>query len=288
MKKNKNNLISTDMRLRFGTSGVPLSSKKSDTISGIKRVRELGLEHMEMGWVHGVRIKEKTAKEIKKVAEGENVTLTVHAPYYINLNAVEPNKRAASRKRIVDSCVMGQICGAESVCFHAAFYLRKNPEKVFDQVLEEMKKIEEELVIKGVDKVWMAPELTGKATQFGDMDELIALSQSLNQTRLCVDFAHYFARYIGSRNSYDEFTSLIKMIKNQLDAKYIQDLHIHFSGIEYGEKGERRHLDLIDSEFNWKALLKALKDEEVGGYMVCEGPNLEKDALKAMEYFNNL
>ncbi|MBU0647945.1 TIM barrel protein, partial [Patescibacteria group bacterium] len=253
-----------------------------------KRIRELGLDHMEIEWVHGVRLKEDKASEIRKVAEDNDVSLTVHGPYYVNLNANDPKKRAASRQRIVDSCVLGQIAGAKSVCFHAAFYLGQTKEQVFDQVLSEMMKIEEEVKKRGADKIWISPELTGKPSQFGDLQEILALAKNLDQTRICLDFAHFFARYAGAKYNYQEFKDVLLEIKKELGKELLENLHIHYSGIEYSGKGERRHLDLDKSNFNYKAMLKALKDEKVGGYMVCEGPNLEIDALKAKEYYEKL
>lgn len=275
-------------KLRFGTGGVPLSSKNSDTISGLRRLAELGLEHMEMEWVHGVRLSEQKAIEIGEVAKEMGISLTVHAPYYVNLNAVDPKKREASRKRIIDSCRMGSLAGVRSVCFHAAYYLGQEQVMVFDRVLSEMMIIEEELEKEGISKIWLAPEFTGKTTQFGDLDELIALVKELKYTRLCIDFAHYFARYAGQKNSRMEFLNVIKMIRKELGEEVINNLHIHYSGIEYSAKGERKHLDLEDSHFNWRALLEVLKEENVGGYMVCEGPHLEDDAKKAKEYYDSL
>lgn len=275
-------------KLRFGTGGVPLSATSRDTVAGLQRLKELGLEHMEMEWVHGVRLSENRAREFGQVAADLEITLTVHAPYYINLNAVEPDKRAASRKRIVDSCRLGQEAGVKSVCFHPAFYLGQETEQVFDRVLREMMMIEEELKNEGINDVWLAPELTGKPTQFGDLDELIALATQLKQTRICVDFAHYFARYAGKKNSKKDFSSAIQKIRKELGQEVVDNLHVHYSGIEYSAKGERNHLDLEESHFNWKGLLEVLHEEKVGGYMVCEGPHLEDDAMKARDYYNGL
>ncbi|MFA4931211.1 MAG: TIM barrel protein [Patescibacteria group bacterium] len=273
--------------LCFGTGGVPLSAAPRDTIAGLERLSELGLNHMEVEWVHGVRLSEEKAREIGSKAQELNISLTAHGPYYINLNAIEPDKRKASRQRIIDSCRLGQMAGVRSVCFHAAFYLGQEPTQVFDRVLTEMLQIEDELAKEGIDKIWLAPELTGKPTQFGDLEELIMLAKTLNRTRLCIDFAHYFARYAGKRNSKDEFRRVVDRVRKELGIEVVNNMHIHYSGIEYSAKGERHHLDLDESHFNWKGLLEVLAEEKVGGYMVCEGPHLEYDALKAKQYYDN-
>lgn len=281
-------MAKTSKKLLFGTGGVPLSAKSRDTIDGINRIKELGLDFMEMEFVHGVKMSETKAKEVGAYAKKLGILLTIHGPYYINLNAIEPEKRAASRKRIIDSCRIGELAGAKSVCFHAAFKLGQAQTQVFDRVLQEMLKVEEFLQKDAVNKIWLAPEFTGKETQFGDLEELIALAKSLEKTRLCIDFAHFFARYAGKKNSFEEFSQLIKSVSRELGEKVIENLHMHFSGINYSAKGERNHLILDESHFNWQAMLKALKAEGVGGYLVCESPNLEEDALKAKEYYESL
>jgi deoxyribonuclease-4 len=274
--------------LRFGTGGVPLSAKSRDSIDGLKRLKELGLDHMELEFVHGVRMSEEKAELIGQTAKELGISLTVHGPYYINLNSPEPEKRRASITRIVDSCRIGALAGVKSVCFHAAFNLNQQPEQVFENVLVEMMEIEAILEKEKIDNLFLAPETTGKPTQFGDIDELLLLAKELKQTRVCVDFAHYFARNAGVYNSYEEFLELIKKIRHELGEEALSDLHIHYSGIAYGAKGEKNHLGLLDSEFNWKKMLKALKHMNVGGYMVCESPNLEEDALLAKEYYDSI
>lgn len=265
-----------------------MSADSRDTLAGIKRINELGLDHLEIEFVHGVRMGREKAQEVGELAKDLGVTLTIHGPYYINLNALDPKKRSASRLRIIDSCLVGQILGAKSVCFHAAFNLGQSSEQVFETVLSEMLLIEEELAKNEINDLWLAPEITGKPTQFGSLEELLALAKNLERTRICVDFAHYFARESGKKNSYDDFKNLLTEVKKELRSEAMKELHIHFSGIEYSAKGERNHLELSQSHFNWQAMFKVLKDEEVGGYVVCESPILEEDVLKAKEYYDKL
>ena len=78
--------------LHFGTSGVPHSAKRNDSISGVKRIRELGLDAMELEFVQGVRLPAKDADVINGLQEELGVKLTAHGPYWINLNAEEAYK----------------------------------------------------------------------------------------------------------------------------------------------------------------------------------------------------
>jgi len=126
--------------------------------------------------------------------------------------------------------------------------------------------------------VVLRPETTGKPTQFGELDELLQLSSELDNVLPCVDFSHIHARY-RRYNSYEEFCEILEKIEKTLGKEALKDMHMHVSGIDYGLKGEKSHLNLNESDFRYKELLKALKDFGVEGILICESPNLEEDAL---------
>ncbi len=127
----------------------------------------------------------------------------------------------------------------------------------------------------------------GKASQFGDIDEVINLSTELEGVAPCIDFAHWHAR-TGAFNSYPEFVSILFKIKERLGDKALQNIHIHFAGINYGKKGEIKHLDLKESDFQYIELLQALKNYEAEGLVICESPNLEEDALLLQATYSKL
>ena len=263
-------------KLRFGTAGIPTCTK-GDTIQGIKDVRSLNLDSMELEFVHSINIKEEKAIEVKKTAEKNNIKLTCHAPYFINLNSAEKPKIHASIARIVNSAKITSLCGGYSVCFHAGFYQGQDPKKVYEKIKENMKEIVKQ-VKEFDDKIWIRPEISGKIAQFGDLKELINLSQDVEQVLPCVDFSHLFARTLGKNNTYEEFNFILEEIE-KLKKEALNNMHIHVSGIEYGDKGEKHHLILEESKFNYKDLMKALKEFKVKGCLTCESPNIEQDAI---------
>jgi len=264
--------------LLFGPAGIPLSAKNRSSIEGIKKVKELGLGCMELEFVRGVKMTKPTAKLVEEARKKQGIELTAHGPYYINLNSDDNVKRAASRTRILQTARIGWLCGANSITFHAAYYGKQEPKKVYEVVKEELKEILKTLKNEG-NKVWIRPELTGKPTQFGDLQELIKLSQELEQVMPCVDFAHYHARYNGKYNTYKEFADVLGQIEKGLGKEALNNMHIHISGIEYSQKGERNHLNLENSGMNYKELVKAWKDYKIKGFVISESPNLEGDAL---------
>ncbi len=274
-------------KLLFGPAGVPISSPKADTESGIKQVHRLGLECMELEFVQSVRMKPEKAQKVREIAQKLNIKLTVHAPYYINLNSKDKDKLIASKKRLLDAARIGSLAGAQSVVFHPAFYQKEEPQKVYQRVKEGILEVMETLHKEGIE-IEIRPETTGKPTQFGTVEEIVRLSQEIEGVLPCVDFAHLHARNNGGVNTYEEFVQVLEFIERELGNDVLKNMHIHLSGINYGPKGERNHLNLKDSDMNFKDLLRALKDKGVAGFVISESPNLEEDALILKEIYHSL
>jgi len=241
---------------------------------------------MEVEFVQGVRMGEKQARLVGELASRMGVRLTAHAPYFINLNAKEPEKMAASRQRLLQSARIGYLCGVRDVAFPAAFYMGDPPAKVYPIVKRQLEEVIAELMAEG-NPVRLRPELTGKGSQFGDIEELLALSAEVEGVAPCIDFAHYHAR-TGGFNSYDEFAALLRQVEGRLGRRALEDMHIHLSGIHYGKQGEIKHLNLQESDLNYRELLQALKDLGAEGVVICESPNLEGDALLLQETYRAL
>jgi len=270
--------------LLFGTAGAPHSAATKTTIDGIRRIAELGLGCMEIEFVKGVRMGEAGAHLVAEAADEEGVKLTAHAPYYMNFNAHELEKIRASQNRLLQTAHIGSICGAGSIAFHTAFYLGDPPEKAYDTVKKYLTEVLVQLEREN-NRVWMRPEIMGKPSQFGTIEEALNLSAELERVAPCIDFAHWHAR-TGEYNSYPEFASIFEQVKQRLGRAALDDMHIHLSGIYYGKKGELRHLNLKESDLQYAQLLKVLKDYGAGGTVICESPNLEEDALLLQATYN--
>ena|SRR3989338_6898320 len=272
-------------KLHFGTGGIPLSTPAPTTLAGISHARKLGLDAMELEFVHSVNLNDGTAAEVYSSVSKNPFILTCHGSYYINLNAKEPQKRGASRSRILQAANMARKAGAWSLTFHPAFYLGMEKESVYAVVKEQLGKVIAELLENG-NKIWIRPETTGKPVQFGELKEIIRLSNDLEQVMPCIDFAHLHARTDGKNNSTEEFRAILSEVEKGLGKDGLNNMHIHMSGIEYSEKGEKNHLELEDSDFNFKGLIEVWKEFNIKGTVVCESPNLEKDALMMKEEFS--
>ncbi|MCA9379772.1 TIM barrel protein [Candidatus Dojkabacteria bacterium] len=314
-------------KLNIGVGGVPLTSEKNNSISGIERVKELNLDLMEIEFVHGVKMTEESAKKVNEARKSAEIELTIHGPYYINLASDDNRKFYGSIKYITDSIYIGGLCGARSVTFHPAFYQKKEKGEVYSQVKSAFEKIFKEFEKDkfkdhpvNLREICIAPELTGKPTQFGDIEELVKLADELKEfnLKLCIDFAHKYARSNGEFNGYEKFDEILSLVEKYLGKEFLNQLHMHVSAINYGDKGEKNHLTFLqsveeynsegimiegldsefkkleekgktfDSGFKWRELLQVLKDKKVGGFLVCESPILEYDALLLKQTYDNL
>lgn len=263
--------------LLFGTGGTPRSTKGQSSISGIKRVRELSLDCMELEFVQGVRMRERGAQNVLETSLKENVSLSVHAPYYINLNSYDEEKLKASLERIYQATRIGSLCGAESIVFHPAFYQQSSKEDTYKKVSGALEKLTGQLRDEGINAI-LRPETMGKPTQFGTLDEVLALSAEIEGVMPCLDFCHMHARE-GKKNSYPEFKEILSRVEEALGKEGILNMHMHVSGVEYDKNGEKRHLNLKDSDFNYPELMKVLKEFKAKGRIILESPVLEQDAL---------
>ena len=273
-------------KLCFGTAGAPRNPTNLSTVDGIKRIAELSLDCLEIEFVQGVRMSKETAKQVSVVAGNRNIRLSVHAPYFINLNAREAEKIQASQLRLIQSARAASLCGAGDVVFHAAYYMGASPEQTYAIVKKYFLEVIDQLTKEKIS-VNLRPEIMGKLSQFGTLDELLNLSAETNGVAPCIDFAHWRAR-TGKNNSYEEFCGILAKIEKRLGKSVLGNLHIHVAGIAFGNKGELNHLNLDDSDFKYEELLRALNDYKVGGILICESPNLEDDARLLQSNYINL
>ena len=261
-------------RLRFGPAGIPKSAKKRNLIEGIKKVRELGLDAMEIEFVRGIWLTEEKAKEAGRVARELDVLLTAHAPYYINLAAREEEKRKRSIEYIVKSAKVLHAAGGWSVVFHPGWYMKKAPSTVYEIIKRSLAEVIERVKSLGID-VWIRPETMELKSKFGSLDEVIRLSQEFDLVLPCIDFAHL--RYREGWNSKEEFRAVLEKLEKELGRYALDNMHIHVSGIKLDRHGT--HLNLLESDMRWKELIEVLKEFNVKGVLISESPNLEEDGL---------
>lgn len=269
---------------RFGTVGAPISTPKKPggSVGAVLHTAELGLGALELGWVRAVRVSEETCAAIRAAGEQADVLLSVHAPYFINLNA-DAEEWLKSRQRLMDAAHYGNLAGATEIIFHPGSYFGKTPEEVLPIAIERLAGCAQELRASG-NPVTLRPETMGKSAMLGSLEDTLGMSQAIEGVQPCLDFAHLHARAgDGTVNSYDEWARILQAYGDALGAAALKNLSCHLSGIEYTAKGEKNHLPILESDFDLDALFEALHAFGCGGRLLCESPVMEEDALLFQE-----
>ncbi len=270
-------------QLLFGISGLPIFSglKKMNYAAGIEYIKSIGLDAMELMFVRSVNVTDNNKDLILKAKQENGIYLSAHGPYYINLNSDETEKQKLSMERIRKAAAGLSKVKGRSLVFHPGFYMSSSREEAYNTIKENLLKLPRE----GVD---YRLETTGKGSQFGTLKELVSLCRDVASCKLCIDFSHIHARENGSLRGYDDFAKILQYVLDELGRSALDDMHIHISGIHYSEKGEKNHLPLQESDFKYIECLQALKDFNVKGCVISEGPLIEKDALLLKNTYEKL
>ncbi len=256
------------MNIKFGTAGL---GPVKEAISNLEEYHNLGLKACEIAFTYGIYIKENESEVIKQAAKRLDINLSIHAPYWINLNSAEKIKQKQSMKRILDSVKIGDLLGVNTVVFHAGYYGKSKPQETYENIKNAIQEMQDIIKTKGL-KPKIAPETMGKVNVFGSIEEIASLAKD-TKCSFCIDFAHILARY--KENKFD-------LIKEKFPQK---TWHCHFSGIEYTDAGERRHLKTPKESI--KVLLKALpKDKDIT--IINESPNMMQDSIMSLKLSKDL
>ena len=247
-----------------------------EAVSNLGMYGEKGFGACEIPFTYGVYFKEKHGEVIKKVRKKSldlGIDLSIHGPYWINLNSKKEEVIKKSKKRILKSARVGEKLGAKRVVFHPGFYCGKGKEESYDNIREGIEEVKRRIEDRGWN-IKLAPETTGKVNVFGNDEEILGLVKDTGCS-LCIDFAHLLARSKGER-------SYVDMVESFGDFK---DIHAHFSGIDYGEKGEKKHISTPVEEI--EKLFEALpKDKNIT--LISEDPNPVEGATKIKEVKDKL
>ena len=270
-------------RMRFGPAGKPVGMKSGDYVKAVEYVAKEGLDAMEYEAVRGVRISESKARAIGEAAKRYDVLLSMHAPYYVNFASPEEQTIKKSQERLIAAVRASYWMSAYAVVFHPGYYKgNSSREEALRRTIESLKPVIEWMKQESVKGVWIAPETTGKSSQVGDVDEVIAICRELDMARPAVDWAHLHARSEGSfPASEDDVIKVIEKIERELGSWAVKPLHTHFSRIEYGKGGEREHHTLAEEDYgpDWRIVCRAYKETGIQGVIISESPILDKDAL---------
>ncbi len=274
--------------IRFGPAGVPIRFGSVKMDEAVRRTaEELGLGAFEMEFVYGARSKKELMDAVKAEADSHGMVISSHAPYYVNL--CNKDKQSSNIRHLVSSALLTQYAGGWVTVFHPGFYQKKTPEEAYREAKRQILNIINEYHAKGGKGVLFGAETVGKKSQFGGLKEVVRLAQEVEGVMPVIDFAHLIAREDWPLRTKDDYRRLFEYLEKELGREYVENIHAHFSEIEYTEKGERRHLPLgTKYEPDYRQLLEVMVEHGYGGTIISETPALEEDALKMKAYYEQI
>jgi deoxyribonuclease-4 len=273
-------------RPRFGPAGVPplfriIGAKLSDVP---ELLREEGLDAFEyeaVRWGQKPQIKQQDAENLKLKAEKNDVLLSLHGSYFINLCG-KKEVVEASKRRLIACATAAQWMGAYVVVFHPGFYGRVEKSYAFRNCIAAIRDVIEKMNNLGIRKVKLGPETMGRLFQLGTLDEILTICETVEQTQLVIDWSHLHARGRGRFKKVDDFRAVVEEAEKRLGTEAVKNMHCHFSKIEYTDKGERRHHILDEARYgpDFQMLAEVIAEFNLRPVIICETPILDVDAMK--------
>jgi len=236
---------------------------------------------MEYEAVKGIRISEDAARRFGEEARKHDITLSLHAPYFINLSSTKREVVEASIIRLIDSVRVAYWMGAYVVVFHPGYYSGLDRREALERVIKNLEPVVE--AIREFNDLWLGPETTGRVNQIGDLDEVIEIARRLDKVKPTIDWAHLYARYGGKFVvSVDDVIKVVERLEKELGEYAVKPLHSHFSRIEYSRYGEVRHRALSEKGYGpeFRHVCGALCEVGIDAVIISESPLLELDALR--------
>jgi deoxyribonuclease-4 len=273
-------------RPRFGPAGIPplfkiLGARLSD-VPGL--LREEGLdafEYQAVRWGQKPQMKQEDAESLGSEARKNDVLLSLHGSYYVNLCG-KKEVVEASKRRLVACATAAQWMGAYVVVFHMGFYGRLEKSEAFRNCVNALKDIVATMNSLGIQNVKLGPETMGRVFQVGSLDEILTICEEVEQTQLVIDWSHLHARHQGRFRKVDDFRAVVEEVERRLGTEAARNMHCHFSKIEYTDKGERRHHVLDEARYgpDFEMLAEVIADFNMRPVIICETPILDVDAIK--------
>ena len=280
--------------IRFGPAG----NSESFYAQGYKAswqapewLRGMGLSAYEYSFGRGVNLSEEAAKKIAAYARENDIAVSAHAPYFINLANPDPEKREASFRFITESARLVTLLGGDRVVVHVGAVMKLDRAEAVENCRRGIREACARLDDMGLSHVHLCPETMGRVSQIGDLAETLAFCLLDGRLIPCIDFAHLHALGRGALNGPEDFAAVLDQIENTLGLSRAREMHIHFSTIEYTAAGEKRHRTFAEEAYGprFQHLAPLLKERGYQPRVICECKGtMAEDAKAMMEIYESL
>jgi len=273
---------------RFGPAGVPpMFRLLGATMSDVPRLlHEEGLdafEYQAVRWGPKPQIKREHAEQLGVEARKNDVRLSLHGSYYINLSGKREVVQA-SKQRLIASATAADWMGAYVMVFHTGFYGFFEKDYAFKNCIAALKEVSAEMKSLGL-KVKLGPEAMGRKFQVGSLDEILTICEQVEGTQLVIDWGHLHARNLGTFKKVEDFRAVVEKVEQRLGTETLRSMHCHFSKIEFSSQGEKQHHTLDEKRYgpDFRMLAEVIVDFRMHPNIICESPILDVDARKMKE-----
>ncbi len=247
-------------------------------------LRAQGLDAFEYPMGRGVHLGEDTARAIGAEALKNDVLMSVHAPYFINCASGEAEMRERSIGYLLESARAAQWMGAERIVFHVGSPGRLPRAEAFQLAQETIARAREALDAAGFFGIALCPETMGRISQFGTLDEILSLCKTEARLIPALDFGHLHVIGLGALNTEGDFRAVLEKLVGALGYDRANRFHAHFSRINFGPKGEKRHMNFSDSGYgpDFRLLAPALLELNLDPVIICESAGDQADDALSM------
>ena len=280
--------------IRFGPAG----NSESFYAQGYKSswqapgwLRAMGLNAFEYSFGRGVGLSEEMAEKIAVYARDNDVAVSAHAPYFINLANPDPEKREASFHYITDSARLVTCLGGDRVVVHVGAVMTLERQEALCNCEQGIREAYRRLDDLGLGQVHLCPETMGRPSQIGNLQETLRFCQMDERLVPCVDFAHLHALGQGALREMEDFSAVLDAVESALGLARAQEMHVHFSTIEYTAAGEKRHRTFAEEKYGprFEHLAPLLKARGYAPRIICECKGtMAEDARAMMEIYQGL
>lgn len=274
--------------IQFGPSGNSESfyaQGYSHTEESAKYVKDMGLDCFEYSFGRGVRMTDAKAVSIGQAFKEQGIEISVHAPYYINFANPEAENAEKSYNYVLESGRVLKLMGGKRCVFHSATQGKMDRESAVSLTEDRLKVLRDRIYEAGLNDLYFCPETMGKIAQIGTLEEIVRFCKIDPVYLPTVDFGHLNAREQGSLKTVEDYRSRLEYMISELGYERVKHFHVHFSKIQYSEKGEVRHLTLEDTIYGpeFAPLAVALKELKLEPYIVSESAGTQAEDALAMK-----
>ena len=272
---------------RFGTAGLADSYtvKKFDPAAIAAYTADFGLTAFEYQCGRGVRLAHDKAAALGAACAEQNITLSVHAPYYISMSSLEEDKRLNSIDYLLQSCALVKALGGRRVIFHSGSCGKQSREAALEKALDTMARAVKACDEAGYGDCILCPETMGKINQLGTLDEVLALCGVDSRITPCIDFGHLNARTLGGIQTKADYAAILDRMAEVLGDDRARQFHVHFSRIEYSAGGEKRHWTFADTQFGPEPqpMMELLAERQLAPVVICESAGTQAEDAQTMQ-----